>query len=297
MSFLLAHLSDAHLGPLPQPKARELVGKRLTGYLNWTRARAHIHDMDVLAAVVADLKAQQPTHIAMTGDIMNIGLAAEFPRARDWLAKLGAADAVSFVPGNHDAYVRASMPYLARTFAAYAQGDDAPAAKAAAYPYLRRRGGVALIGLSSGLPTPPFMASGRLGRAQLEACECLLAATAREGLIRVVMLHHPPHRSGASMRRGLSDADQFAAMMGRVGAELVLHGHNHKLSVAYLDGPDRRVPIVGVASASASMGTPDHRAGYHLISLAGDRLAPRIEICGRGLLPGGRIGSLGEVAV
>ena len=36
-------------------------------------------------------------------------------------------------------------------------------------PTLRRRGPVALIGLSSAVPTPPFMATGTLGRAQLEA--------------------------------------------------------------------------------------------------------------------------------
>ena len=45
--------------------------------------------MDVLAALVADLKAQRPGHIAMTGDILNIGLKAEFPPARAWLETLG----------------------------------------------------------------------------------------------------------------------------------------------------------------------------------------------------------------
>ena len=91
MSLILAHLSDAHIGPLPRPQRYELIGKRLTGYLNWTRARAHIHDMDVLAALVADMKAQHPDHIAMTGDILNIGLKAEYPLARAWLETLGDA--------------------------------------------------------------------------------------------------------------------------------------------------------------------------------------------------------------
>ena len=80
MTFRLAHLSDAHIGPIPRPRGRELIGKRLTGYLNWRR-RGRIHNMDVLARIVADLRAQNPDHIAMTGDILNIGLPAEFPFA------------------------------------------------------------------------------------------------------------------------------------------------------------------------------------------------------------------------
>jgi 3',5'-cyclic AMP phosphodiesterase CpdA len=80
-SFLLAHLSDAHIGPLPKPLRRELMNKRFTGYMNWIR-RAQIHDMKVLRAIVDDARAQNPDHIAMTGDVMNIGLPAEFPIAR-----------------------------------------------------------------------------------------------------------------------------------------------------------------------------------------------------------------------
>ncbi len=89
MSLVLAHLSDAHIGPMPRPRKRELLGKRLTGYLNWTRGRAFVHDMDVLNRLVADIKAQRAGHIAMTGDILNIGLKAEFPLARAWLETLG----------------------------------------------------------------------------------------------------------------------------------------------------------------------------------------------------------------
>ena len=72
--FTLAHLSDPHLAPLPAPRWRELIGKRVTGYINWQRRRRFIHDADVLAKIVADLKAQAPDHIAVTGDLTNIAL-------------------------------------------------------------------------------------------------------------------------------------------------------------------------------------------------------------------------------
>ena len=277
-------MSDAHIGPLPRPRRRELVGKRLTGYLNWTRGRSLVHDMGVLAALVADMKAQHPGHIAMTGDILNIGLKAEYPLARAWLETLGAPHDVSFVPGNHDAYVRATMPDLAATFAPWTTGDNG----SSSYPYLRVRGGVALIGLSSGVPTLPFVAAGRLGRRQCEACATLLSRCAREGFVRVVMIHHPPYRGGARFGRALADADAFEAMIRRAGAELVIHGHNHRLSVTHLEGPQRKVPVVGAASASALRGSAEHRAGYNIFDIEGSAKDPRIKARMRGLLPGGR---------
>ena len=276
-------MSDAHIGPLPRPRRRELVGKRLTGYLNWTRGRSLVHDMGVLAALVADMKAQHPGHIAMTGDILNIGLKAEYPLARAWLETLGAPHDVSFVPGNHDAYVRATMPDLAATFAPWTIGDNG----SSSYPYLRVRGGVALIGLSSGVPTLPFVAAGRLGRRQCEACATLLSRCAREGFVRVVMIHHPPYRGGARFGRALADADAFEAMIRRAGAELVIHGHNHRLSVTHLEGPQRKVPVVGAASASALRGSAEHRAGYNIFEIEGSAKDPRIKARMRGLLPGG----------
>jgi 3',5'-cyclic AMP phosphodiesterase CpdA len=181
------------------------------------------------------------------------------------------------------------MPDLAATFAPWTTSDSA----GPSYPYLRVRAGIALIGLSSGVPTPPFIAAGRLGKPQCEACASLLSQCAREGLIRVVMIHHPPYRGGAKMGRGLADADLFEAMIRRAGAELVIHGHNHRLSVAHLKGPERNVPVVGVASASALRGSTEHRAGYNIFEIAGTTKSPRITAQARGLLPGGRaIGDL-----
>ena len=125
MAFLLAHLSDAHIGPLPQARRRDLIGKRITGYINWKRGRSTAHDMEVLAALVTDLRDQNPDHVAMTGDILNIGLPGEYPLADAWLRTLGEpGQDVSFVAGNHDAYTRGSLPTLARTFAPWTRSDE-----------------------------------------------------------------------------------------------------------------------------------------------------------------------------
>ena len=291
---LLAHLSDAHIGPLPAPRLRELMGKRMTGYINWQR-RDSIHDMDVLEALVADMHAHKPQHVMMTGDVLNIGLPAEFSLAAAWLHTLGRPTDVSFVPGNHDAYVRSSMPHLMRTFAPWTTSDDGTGTE---YPYLRVRGNIALIGLSSGTPTPFFIASGKLGRHQREAFAALLVATRARGLMRVVMIHHPPFRAGATPGRGLSDVRAFEKIIVAHGAELIVHGHNHRTSVAHLPVPGGRVPVVGVASASAIPGTPRHRAAYHLIRISRRETGWHTDVHARGLLPGTRkIGDLGPVDI
>ena len=59
------------------------------------------------------------------------------------------------------------------------------------FPFVRRRGDVALIALSTGVPTGPFMATGRLGERQL-ARHWPKRSTQTRGSFRIVLIHHPP---------------------------------------------------------------------------------------------------------
>jgi len=287
--MLIAHLSDAHIGPLPAPRLRELAGKRVTGWMNWRRGRAQTHDMEALARIRADIHAHAPDHIALTGDVVNIGLTAEFPAARAFVETLGPPDRVSFTPGNHDAYVRSALAPLRQYLGPWMSSDagEAPG-PVDGFPFLRRRAGVAFVGLCSGVPTLPFLASGRLGARQLAAAEAMLAQLRAERLCRVVLIHHPPHVGGAGPGRGLTDAGAFARMIARVGAELVLHGHNHVISLARIPGPDGAVPILGAPSASAMAGMHNHLAGYHLIRVTPDGVRSRLTAETRGFRDGQR---------
>src|SRR5215468_8270398 len=83
-SYTLAHLSDPHLPPLPTPRLSELAGKRALGYVNWTRNRHKYQRREVLDALVADIHIQAPHHIAVTGDLVNLALEAEFAPALAW---------------------------------------------------------------------------------------------------------------------------------------------------------------------------------------------------------------------
>src|SRR5947209_8355713 len=264
MAFTLAHLSDPHL-PLPAPRWRELAGKRALGYLNWTRNRHKTQRREVLDALVADMQAQRPDHIAVTGDLINMALHSEFTPARAWLESLGSSERVTVVPGNHDAYVRATQHHGAEIWGDYHRGDSTGITDAATFPFVQRRGPLALIGVSSAVPTPPLMATGRLGQTQRDALDRVLSHLAPEQLFRVLLIHHPL-RSDSRHKR-LTDADAVLALLQRHGVELILHGHDHIHSTMWFDGPQSRIPAIGVPSASAIAHGHIPAAAYNLFSI------------------------------
>lgn len=281
-SFLLAHLSDPHLGPMPKPRGIDLVGKRALGYMNWQRKRYAVHRREVLAQIVADIHAHKPDHIAITGDLVNIALPAEFIEAASWLKSVGPPHDVSLVPGNHDAYAISTRHHYERAWSEYLRGDDG--ANPPAFPYVRRRGPLALIGVSTAIPTAPFMATGLLGRAQLDALERILPELAGENLCRVLMIHHPPYVTPGRWTARLRDADELRNILKRHGVELLLHGHDHRHATAWLEGPAGKIPAIGVPSSSASSGGHYHPAAYNLFSIARASDAWRIEQMVRGFV-------------
>jgi 3',5'-cyclic AMP phosphodiesterase CpdA len=281
--FVLAHLSDPHLPAIPRPRLIELAGKRGLGLVNWHLRRRRQHRAEVIDALLTDLAAQAPDHIAVTGDLVNVALPGEFASARAFLDRLGAPERVSFVPGNHDAYVRAALAHSRTHWSGFFAGDEA-AALGADFPYLRRRGPLALIGVSTALPTGPFMATGRIGGEQLERLDQLLAQLPAD-TFKIVLLHHPPVTLPGDRLKRLIDAVAFRDTLKRRGADLVLFGHIHMTSVTWLEGPTGKIPTVCVASASATHGS-EEPACYHLFRIAGEASAWRCEMVTRGLRAG-----------
>lgn len=272
-SYTLAHLSDPHLADHHDVRLFDFLNKRLFGYLKWRFQRRFRHHGDVLAALVEDLRANLPDHIAVTGDLTHLGLQAEFLNAKEWLEKLGKPSQVTVIPGNHDAYVGDDwdrnlthwVDYIASDGLNFA--DDMKISSRTLFPSLRIRIPIALIGVSTARPCSTFLATGSAGKDQLQRFKKILIDVGQMDLFRVVLIHHPPVQGVVSWRKRLTDADAFRAIIQDHGADLILHGHAHRYSHGYLNTHERQVPVIGISSASATDDHSKRQARYHLYRL------------------------------
>lgn len=245
----------------------ELNAKRAFGLLSYHARRKQRYRPEVAGRVLDDLHASAPDHVAVTGDLTHMGLAAEVAEASEWLARIGPPERVTLVPGNHDAYggdiahgvMDAWRPYL---------NSDPGEAGAGPFPSLRVRGPVALVGLSSAVPTPIHLATGRAGEAQLASLADLLRDLAARRLCRVVLVHHPPTRAHVSWRRCLEDGPALCEILARAGAELVLHGHTHRAAIDAIPSAGGAIPVRGVPATSSAVGS---RLGAHQIFAIDER--------------------------
>ena len=280
--FRLAHVTDPHFHGFDGLTLGALAGKRAIGLVNLAVNRRRHHKTELLAALGEDLRAEAPDHLALTGDLSNLSLDGEWRAALRWLEQQGAASATATViPGNHDAYVaevvRAGT--FEKLFGRFQTGDVDGVANGAGgngagggdgrehYPFVRLRGPLALIGVNSCVATGALGAWGEVGSEQLARLEALLGHPEVARRIRVVLIHHPPvmHKGGEA--RNLKDRDALAAVLARAGADIVLHGHDHRDERADLAGPGgRRIPIIGAGSASYA-GGPENRARYNIYEL------------------------------
>jgi 3',5'-cyclic AMP phosphodiesterase CpdA len=253
-SFIFAHLSDPHLTSLRNIRVRDLLNKRALGYLSWRLHRRFEYRGEVLAALVRDLHCIRPEHIIITGDLTHLGLPCEFLEVKKWLHLLGPPSQVTVIPGNHDAYIATDW---AHTFVHWLEymvsdaGQDCVGKKLdtrTLFPSLRIRRETAFIGLSSVRPSKPFFALGSVGQIQLQKLGHILAQTGRQGLFRIVMIHHPP----------------------QPGIVTTPAGH---------------APAIGVPSASATSRKSGYSAQYNIYSLSQNAYGWEITIEVRGYAP------------
>ncbi|MDE2181162.1 MAG: metallophosphoesterase, partial [candidate division NC10 bacterium] len=268
--FKVAHLSDLHLTSLVGVKIRDLLNKRALGYLSWRLRRRREHAPEILGALLHDLRGLALDHIVITGDLTHIGLPGEFQQVRQWLEMLSPPTDVTVVPGNHDAYVRTAWqdtfalwaPYMASDPELQTEEQQTPGRSF--FPSIRVRGHTVLIGATSTRSSAPFFATGSLGAAQMDRLGDILDLTRRQGLFRILLIHHPPTAAMVGWRKRLTDGATLRALLARHGVEMILHGHTHRSSVVYLPDVGGTIPIMGVPSASARGSEPEQHAGYHI---------------------------------
>jgi 3',5'-cyclic AMP phosphodiesterase CpdA len=293
--FRLAHISDLHLSRMPPISWGQLANKRLLGYLSWRLRRHREHLGAILDALVRDLNAVKPDHVAITGDLVNLALPAEFAEAGVWLARLGSPESVSVVPGNHDALVRVLPGDGWDHWRAYACSDPETPDADHDFPYLRRRGPLAIVGLSTAFPTLPGRATGRLGVDQLARLHRLLERLNGSDQCRVLLLHHSPVDGVSRSRRRLIDAPELRRCIAERGADLVLHGHEHAFRFDQIAGTAGPVPVFGMPSASRQSASADEVAQYCVYDIEGSpsqwrivAASRRFVAASRGFASGGR---------
>lgn len=281
MHLSFAHMSDPHNPLTPNVTVRQLLNKRLLGYLSWHRKR-HLHHLpDVTAAMLDDINATNPDHIVVSGDLVNIALPDEFAAAKVWLEQVGPPRDVTVIPGNHDAYVTVPFDQGIGQWTPWMRGDDQTDVS---FPFVRQRGPVVFIMLSTSNPTPPLSASGTLGKAQLERLEAVLNDWRGKDVFRVVVLHHPPEDHPTKRRKALRDRAAFRAVLAQTGAELVLHGHQHHSHFGLIAGPSGRIPVLGVPSASMGLDPKKgDEARWNLINVHREDAGWRLSNHARGL--------------
>jgi 3',5'-cyclic AMP phosphodiesterase CpdA len=277
--FRLAHISDLHvLSPEGVHWREMLFNKRVTGWANTRLRRGRVFRRRHLEAVLD--AASRADHVVITGDVTNLALDGEYREAERLLDRHAGAAEVTIVPGNHDLYLpsirreRRFQHYLG-SFVRSDLPELGVEVAAGTYPFVKLRGPAAIIGLSSAVPRPPFIAAGYLGHEQIAALRAVLAHPEVAKRVPVILVHHPPldsrHRL-LQLRDGLTDAASLRDVLATVPRGLVLFGHLH-VRVRCRFGP---LDIVCASGAALEHPNDSVRAGYNLYELENGHVA-RIE--------------------
>jgi len=231
--------------------------------------------------IAREIARQAVDHVVISGDLTNLALEPEFALAREVIEKdLGLAPRdVSIVPGNHDLYTRGarSSGRFATYFGDYLASDLPDLAidmGVGRFPFVKLRGPAAIIGLSSAVPRPPFVAAGVLGNKQLGALARILAHPEVQRRTPVVALHHPAHNPRSRLKtllEGLHDAALLWTSMRHIPAGMILHGHLHtRVQRVTTTTAGGRMHHVGATSASLHHGSKDKMAGFNVYEIGDD---------------------------
>jgi 3',5'-cyclic AMP phosphodiesterase CpdA len=216
----------------------------------------------------------------VTGDITNLAHEREYEQARTLLDEVARSAEVTVVPGNHDL----CLPEIGRDrrferhFGPFLCGDlpdlaaDVPSGR---FPCVKLRGPVAFIALSSAVPRLPFVSSGRLGHAQIEALRTVLAHPEVVRRTPVVLVHHDPVDSRLrleQLRSGLLDARALRDALSGLARGLVLFGHLHVRRRSRFTTAAGTLDLLCASGASIDHGDDRVRAGFNLYTLDGGAL-------------------------
>jgi 3',5'-cyclic AMP phosphodiesterase CpdA len=283
----IAHLSDLHILDLAGVSPTRFFNKRLTGYANLRLRRGHHHRAAYVEALCQAIRGLSVDHVVITGDLTNLALESEFRAVRALLdQQLGLSpDQVSIIPGNHDVYTQgAARAQRFESFFAPNVTSDLKLGSSAAFPFVRLRGELAILGLSSAVVRPPFMAAGLVPKSQRDAITRALERPEIQKRARIFLLHHPLHPPPKKLKAWRDGLHEAQALIDVLGEGIVLHGHLHRRIARNHAAPQGSLRSFGATSASLDHEDADRMAGVNLydFNAAGALLRASARVLGPG---------------
>ncbi len=259
----IAHVTDLHLlsfrsdGVSPRVDARTRfvsLGRALDPEARAARAESALQHARALGA----------EHFVLSGDLTELGLAAEFELLAAVLSDAGiGGDEVTLVPGNHDRY---SEP---EGFAAALDGPLSPWARhASSRSTVVDLGSIRLLPVDVTRPQSVMRSGGQIGADQLRTLSSVLDDPSIRARPAALVQHHPPFALPPVVHfvDGLQGHDRLGCVLASRDAVQVVFGHLH-----------RHIDRGGSAAIPRLLGAPcvvDDASAFRLYDVTADGLSP-----------------------
>lgn len=220
----IAHLSDLHLldrRPAYDFRCRFVSIQRPLDAV--ARAKRFVDALKIALKSGAQ-------HIVISGDLTEMGSPTEYEHLAELLdeAKVDP-EAVTLIPGNHDAYTSPEgwKRALSGPLAAFAKSSAGAPGKVV------ERGDLALLPIDVTKYQSVARSGGELTQATIDAIEARLADRALEKKAVVVVQHHPPFSNPHSPWHFIDGLAGYARMLACLATHphvQLLHGHTHQIT-------------------------------------------------------------------